>query len=69
MRSKTHLLPNNANNTSNRTVKETCGFKSKSPSGQYKEIETFKKDLYNIVSSLKYRKSTEDFHEQMEKDI
>ena len=69
MRSKAHLFQNNANNTSNRTFKETYGFKSKNPSDECKETETFKKDLCNIVSSLKYRKSSDDFHEQMEKDI
>ena len=50
-------------------VKETCGFKSKHYPGQYTELETFKKDLYDIVSSLKYRKSTDNFQEQMKEDI
>ena len=50
-------------------VKETYGFKSKHHPVQCKELETFEKDLYNIVSSLKYRKSTDDFQEQMKEDI
>ena len=50
-------------------VKETYGFKSKHYPAQYTELEIFKKDLYNIVSSLKYRKSTDDFQEQMKEDI
>ena len=69
MRWKTHFLQNDANNTNSRMVKETYGFKSKHHPVQCKELETFEKDLYNIVSSLKYRKSTDDFQEQMKEDI
>ena len=50
-------------------VKETYGFKSNHYPAQYTELEIFKKELYNIVSSLKYRKSTDDFQEQMKEDI
>ena len=50
-------------------VKETYGFKSKHHPGQSKELETFEKDLYNIVSSRKYKKSTNDFQEQMKENI
>ena len=50
MRWKAHLFQNNANNASRRTIKETYGFKSKHHPGQCKELETFEKDLYNIVS-------------------
>ena len=50
-------------------VKETYSFKSKHHPGQCKELETFEKVLYNIVSSLKYRKSTDDFQKQMKEDI
>ena len=32
-------------------------------------MKKFEKDLYNIVSSLKYRKPTDDFQEQMKEDI
>ena len=32
-------------------------------------IRKFEKDLYNIASSLKYRKSADDFQEQMNEDI
>ena len=66
---KADVFQNDANNTSNAMVKETYGFKSKHHPGQCKELETFEKDLYNIVSSLKYRKSTDDFQEQMKEDI
>ena len=50
-------------------VKEIYGFKSKHRPGQCKELETFENDLYNTVSSLKYRKSNDDFQEQMKEDI
>ena len=50
-------------------VKEIYGFKSKHHPGQCKELETFEKDLYNRFSSLKYRKPTDDFQEQMKEDI
>ena len=69
MRWKAYLFQNNANSTSNRTVKETYGFNSEHHSDQCKELEIFEKDLYNIVSSLKYRKLTDDFQEQMKQDI
>ena len=45
-------------------VKERSGFKFKHYSGQCKELKTFEKDLHNPVSSLKYRKPTDDFQEQ-----
>ena len=32
-------------------------------------VYIYEKDLYNIVSSLKYRKLTDDFQEQMKEDI
>ena len=54
MRWKAHFFQDDANNTSNRMVKETYCFRSKHHPGQCKELETFEKDLYNIVSSLKY---------------
>ena len=44
-------------------------FKSKHHLGQCEELETFGKDLYDTVSSLKYKKSTENFQEQMKEDI
>ena len=69
MRWKARFYENDGNNTSNRMAKETYGFKSKYHPGQCNELETFEKDLYNIVSSLKYRKSTDDFQEQMKEDI
>ena len=50
-------------------VKGTYGFKSEHHLGQCRELEIFKKVLYNIVSSLKYRKSTDDFQEQTKEDI
>ena len=69
MRWKAPFFQNDANNTSNKMVKETYRFKSKYHPGQCKELETFEKDLYNIVSSLKYRKPTDDFQEQKKEDI
>ena len=69
MHCKAHFFQNDANNTSNRMVKETYGFKSKHHPDHCKELETFEKDLYNIASSLKYRKSADDFQEQMNEDI
>ena len=66
---KAYFFQDDANNTSNRMDKETYGFKSKHHPGQCKELETSEKDLYNIVSSLKHRKPTDDFQEQMKEDI
>ena len=50
-------------------VKETYGFKSKHHPGQWKESEIFEIDTCNVVSSRKYRKSIDDFQEQMKEDI
>ena len=50
-------------------VKEIHGFNSKHHPGQCKGIETFEKDLFNILSSLKYRKSTGYLQEQMKEDM
>ena len=52
---------------SNRMVKETYGFKSKHHPGKCKELETFEKDLYNIVSSLKYRNQLTTFSNKWQK--
>ena len=61
MRWKARFYENDGNNTSNRMAKETYGFKSKYHTGQCNELETFEKDLYNIVSSLKYRNQLPTF--------
>ena len=50
-------------------VKEIHGFNSKHHPGQCKGKETFEKDLFNILSSLKYRKSTGYLQEQMKEDM
>ena len=44
-------------------------FKSKHHPGQCKELETFEKDLHNIVYSLKYKKLTDNFGDQIKEDI
>ena len=66
---KAHFFQNDANNTSNKMIKETYGFKSKHHLGLYKALEIFEKDLYTVVSSLNYRNSTDDFEEQMNEDV
>ena len=50
-------------------LKETYCFKFKHHLGHCKELEAFKKDLHDMVISLKYRKSTDTFQEQMKEDI
>ena len=37
--------------------------------GQLKELNNFEKDLFNVISSLKFRKLNENFHEKMKSDI
>ena len=49
MRWKVPFFQNNGNDDSNRMVEETYGFRSKQHPDQYKELETFGKDLCNIV--------------------
>ena len=49
--------------------KETYGFKSKHHPGIIKQLETFEKELFDIVSSLKFRNITDDFQKQLKEDI
>ena len=67
MRWKAQFFLNNANNSISRMVKETNGFKYRHYPCKLKEVETFEKDLYNIVSSLKYKNSTDQ--KQLKEDI
>ena len=46
-----------------------AGFKSKHHPGQCKELETFEKDLHNIVYSIEYKNLTDDFGDQRNEDI
>ena len=45
------------------------GFKSKHHPGIIKQLETFEKELFDIVSSLKFRNITDDFQKQLKEDI
>ena len=49
--------------------KETYGFKSKHHPGIIKQLETFEKEPFDIVSSLKFRNITDDFQKQLKEDI
>ena len=40
-----------------------------SPNIKCKELEAFEKKLYNMVNSLKHRRSTDDFQKKMKQDI
>ena len=49
--------------------RETFGFKLKHHPGQLKELDSFEKDLFNVVTSLKFRKLNNNFQEKMKCDI
>ena len=49
--------------------RETFGFKSKHHPCQLRELDKFEKDLFNVVSSLKFRKLSDSFQEKMKSDI
>ena len=49
--------------------KETYGFKTNSCPPPVKELEAFEKDLFDIVKTLKFRKISNEFQSQLNKDI
>ena len=57
-------------NGKNEMETEKIGFKSKNcPPPQCKELQNFEKDLQNIITCIKYRKSTDCFQTKMKEDI
>ena len=64
----TFFLNNNEKNKEE-AKPETFGFKSKHHPCQLRELDNFEKDLFNVVSSLKFRKLNDNFEEKMKSDI
>ena len=56
-------------NGKNEMETENFGFKSKNCPLQCKELKNFEKDLYNIITCIKYRKSEDCFQTKMKEDI
>ena len=69
MRWKAHFFFNNEKKNKEEVTRETFGFKSKHHPGQLKELGNFEKDLFNVVTSLKFRKLNDNFQEKMKSDI
>ena len=63
------FFPNNTYNTNDNMNKETCGFKSKHQFCIIKELEMFQKELFDIVSSPKFRNTTDNFQKHLKNDI
>ena len=56
------------NNGKNEIETERFAFKSKNCPPQCKELQNFEKDLYNIITCIKYRKSEDCFQTKMKED-
>ena len=52
-------------NNSNETARETFGFKSKRHPAQITEMQCFKKDLLDMIKSLKFRNAQDGFQSKM----
>ena len=64
MRRKVHFFLNNNDKTKKEEVNEMFGFKSKHHKGQLKELKNLEKHLFNVVTSLKFRKLNDDFQKK-----
>ena len=51
------------------TKTETYGFKSKLYPFQIKELDTFKKDLFQLLKTVKFRNRNGKFQNEMKDDI
>ena len=69
MHCKAHFFLNNNEKNKEEAKHETFGFKSKHHPSQLKELDNFKKDSFNVVTSLKFRKLNDSFQEKMKSDI
>ena len=49
--------------------KETYGFRSKNTPPPQLELESFENDLFNMIASIKFRNSTDDFQKKIQEDI
>ena len=58
---KAHFYLNNKDKNKEEEKHETFGFKSKHNLCQLRELDNFKKDLFNVVASLKFRKLNDSF--------
>ena len=67
MRWKAHFFL--SDNNQQRENFNTYGFKSRKYPPHITLLDEFEKDLYDIVSSLKYRKINNDFQKNLKKDI
>ena len=56
-------------NDINENGKETFGFKSKQHPTQINKLQSFEKDLLDIIKSIKFRHLKDDFQKNMKSDI
>ena len=59
----------NANNNNCDNMKETFGFKSNNHPAQNNELKNFKKELLDIIPSIKFRDIRDKFQTKMKNDI
>ena len=59
----------NTYDTNDNMNKETYGFKLKHHPGLRKELETFEKELFDIISFLKFGNTITNFQKQLKEDI
>ena len=56
-------------NEERQSEKEKYGFKSKSCPKPLKELEHFENDLFNMIKTLKFRRTKDRFQSQLKEDI
>ena len=66
MRWKHIFFLNNSEKSNEEVKRESFGFKLKQHSGELKELDNFEKDLFNVVTTGKFRKLNRNFQEKNE---
>ena len=68
LRDNSDIKKTNSNDI-NESGKETFGFKSKQHPAQINELQSFEKDLLDIIKSIQFRNVKDDFQTKMKNDI
>ena len=68
LRDNSDINKTNSNDI-NESGKETFSFKSKQHSAQINELQSFEKDLLDIIKAIQFRNVKDDFQTKMKNDI
>ena len=69
MRWEALFFLNNKEKAKEEAKRKTFGFKSKHHPCQLRELDNFEKDLFNVNTSLKFRKLNDSFQGKVKSDI